>query len=209
MKITPDSLPKVSILLAARNEKVFILDVLHSLASLDYPTEKLEIWIGDDHSTDGMEQVILPFIEDKPAFFYVRIDERVPSPLQGKARILEFLAQKATGDYFFFTDADMQLPNQWVKGMLAAFKKSEIGVVVGMSVVKNTSLFSALQGLEWLSVLMFSSCSMISRACSTQFSQMWPSWPAMRIFTSSRLLPQKEQCKVFFAICAITCFLQR
>lgn len=153
MKITPDSLPKVSILLAARNEKVFILDVLHSLASLDYPTEKLEIWIGDDHSTDGMEQVILPFIEDKPAFFYVRIDEREYSPLQGKARILEFLAQKATGDYFFFTDADMQLSNQWVKGMLTGFKKPEIGVVVGMSVVKSTSIFSVLQGLEWLSVL--------------------------------------------------------
>lgn len=153
MRNTSDYFPKISILLAARNEKQLILDVLNSLASLDYPVEKLEIWIGDDHSTDGMEQVILPFIEDKPAFFYVRIDEREPSPLQGKARILEFLAQKATGDYFFFTDADMQLPNRWVKGMLAGFKKTDVGVVVGMSVVKKTSIFSALQGLEWLSVL--------------------------------------------------------
>jgi cellulose synthase/poly-beta-1,6-N-acetylglucosamine synthase-like glycosyltransferase len=100
-----------------------------------------------------MEQVILPFIEDKPAFFYVRIDEGRDSPLQGKARILEFLAQKATGEYFFFTDADMQLPNQWVRGMLAGFNQPEIGVVVGMSVVKNKGIFSALQGLEWLSVL--------------------------------------------------------
>lgn len=153
MKQDDGFLPKVSILLAARNEKEFILNVLQSLAGLDYPQEKLEIWIGDDHSTDGMEQVILPFIEDKPAFFYVRIDEEEPSLLQGKARILEFLAQKATGEYFFFTDADMQLPNQWVKGMLSGFNESEIGVVVGMSVVKNKGIFSALQGLEWLSVL--------------------------------------------------------
>ena len=153
MKQDDGFLPKVSILLAARNEKEFILNVLQSLAGLDYPQEKLEIWIGDDHSTDGMEQVILPFIEDKPAFFYVRIDESEPSLLQGKARILEFLAQKATGEYFFFTDADMQLPNQWVKGMLSGFNEPEIGVVVGMSVVKNKGIFSALQGLEWLSVL--------------------------------------------------------
>src|SRR3984885_5275308 len=47
-----------------------------------------------------------------------------------------------------------------------------------------------------------SSCWMISCACSTQFSQICPSWPAMSIFTSSRLRPQKEQCNVFFAIIA-------
>src|SRR5580704_17333342 len=47
-----------------------------------------------------------------------------------------------------------------------------------------------------------SSCEMISCACSTQFSQICPSWPAMSIFTSSRLRPQKEQCNVFFAIIA-------
>src|SRR5580700_7582176 len=45
-----------------------------------------------------------------------------------------------------------------------------------------------------------SSCWIISCACSTQFSQICPSCPAMRILTSSRLRPQKEQCKVFFAI---------
>src|SRR6187549_3205020 len=50
------------------------------------------------------------------------------------------------------------------------------------------------------SSLVISSCSMISRACSTQFSQICPSWPAIRIFTSSRLRPQKEQCRGFLAM---------
>src|SRR6187455_234212 len=64
-----------------------------------------------------------------------------------------------------------------------------------------------------LSSLVINSCSMISRACSTQFSQICPSWPAIRIFTSSRLRPQKEQCKGFLAMfisirCLTQCQLQ-
>src|SRR5689334_553531 len=51
-----------------------------------------------------------------------------------------------------------------------------------------------------VSSLIINSCWMMSCACSTQFSQICPSWPAIRIFTSSLLRPQKEQCKVFFAI---------
>src|ERR1700759_3699146 len=48
---------------------------------------------------------------------------------------------------------------------------------------------------------------MISWACSTQFSQICPSCPAIRIFTSSLLRPQKEQWSVFFAIIAYQGFV--
>src|SRR5580698_4672412 len=54
--------------------------------------------------------------------------------------------------------------------------------------------------VEDLSSLINNSCWIISCACSTQFSQICPSCPAIRIFTSSRLRPQNEQCNEFFAI---------
>ncbi|MCK5738181.1 glycosyltransferase, partial [bacterium] len=45
--------PKVSIVVAARNEAAVLDDCLHALTIQDYPAEQLEIIIVDDRSTDG------------------------------------------------------------------------------------------------------------------------------------------------------------
>lgn len=44
--------PTVSIVVAARNEEDAIHRCLESLASLDYPNDKLEVLLVDDQSTD-------------------------------------------------------------------------------------------------------------------------------------------------------------
>ena len=53
----PAPLPRVSILIAARDEEAALPRCLASLRALNYPAELLEILVGDDASTDGTAAV--------------------------------------------------------------------------------------------------------------------------------------------------------
>ena len=57
-----ESIPKVSLLVAAKNEETVISNLVAMLCSLDYPTDKYEVWAIDDRSTDNT-----PIILDKLA----------------------------------------------------------------------------------------------------------------------------------------------
>jgi len=140
--------PKVSILLAARNEEATILRCLESLDQLTYPKLQLEILIGNDDSTDATESLILNYIQDKPYFKYHFINQQIES-LQGKTNVLSQLAHHATGEYFFYCDADIAVAPTWLESMLSLFKPN-VGVVVGVTRMVPTGRFAAMQSLEWL-----------------------------------------------------------
>jgi len=52
-KSVPDIFQGISIIIAARNEMQNLPTLLNSLSQLDYPTDKYEIIIVNDHSNDG------------------------------------------------------------------------------------------------------------------------------------------------------------
>ncbi|WP_187631945.1 glycosyltransferase [Hymenobacter lutimineralis] len=139
--------PRVSILLAARNEAANIERCLGALAALDYPAEQLEILIGDDASTDDTVALVRRFIHGKPQFRLVPIGGQLGTA-RGKSNVLAQLSRAATTDYFFITDADMALSPRWVQTMLAA-ATPEVGSVTGITTADG-SLFGRLQGLDWL-----------------------------------------------------------
>jgi cellulose synthase/poly-beta-1,6-N-acetylglucosamine synthase-like glycosyltransferase len=141
----------VSILVAARNEEAVILRCLQSLHALDFPTDRLEILIGDDQSTDRSPQLVQEYITGKPQFRYFRIDQE-QSGLKAKANVLAQLSHHARGTFLFYCDADMVVSPQWIAQMLRHFKPG-VGVVVGVTRMLPTGFFAGLQSLEWMFVL--------------------------------------------------------
>src|SRR5256885_7130204 len=51
-------LPHVSVLIAAYNEAACIGQRIENLLAQDYPTDKLEILVGSDESTDGTDAIV-------------------------------------------------------------------------------------------------------------------------------------------------------
>ena len=160
-------LPRVSVLVAARNEEANIASCLAALAALNYPAGRLEVLIGNDGSTDRTAGVVGDFIADKPHFKLIEI---VDSPisyaislrygvtnsttkpnekLNGKANVLAQLADVAQGDFLFITDADVGVPPTWLIGMLAGFGP-ETGVVTGTTLVSGAGIWARLQAIDWL-----------------------------------------------------------
>ena len=139
--------PRVSILIAARNEEATIERCLRALTQLNYPAALLEILIGDDASTDDTVAVVRRFIAGKPRFRLLPIRSRMGTA-RGKSNVLAHLCRAATTDYFFITDADMALAPDWVQAMLAA-APADVGVVTGITTAGG-NLFGRFQGLDWL-----------------------------------------------------------
>jgi len=98
--------PRVSIIVPSCNEAETIEPALRSLLALDY--RNLEIIVVDDRSVDETGRVLQRLGKEYPNLLVYRIDELPPGWL-GKTHALQFGAERATGEYLLFTDADVSL----------------------------------------------------------------------------------------------------
>lgn len=140
-------LPKISVLLAVRNEAEYIQDCLSALAAVDYPN--FEVLIADDASEDNTAAIIAAFIEPLPHFrlYYLGKDD-FESSLYAKARVLSFLAEKARGEHFALTDADVQVPKSWLRALVSN-ADTQTGIVAGITLPPVRPLFAYYQRLDW------------------------------------------------------------
>ena len=145
--------PKITIWIAARNEENNILNCLKSLEKVDYPTDFLQILIGNDNSNDNTFLVVSEYIKDKSQFQLIDI-QSVINNQKGKANVLANLYEDSTGEYFLICDADVQVNPNWVKGMIANFEKdSSIGHQVGITSIKGNEIWHHFQSIDWLHAL--------------------------------------------------------
>jgi len=141
--------PRVSILVAARDEEVALPRCLASLRQLNYPAELLEILVGDDASTDRTAAVANDAMQGFTGFFRVVPIAETLGQARGKANVLAHLARQATTDFFFITDADISLPTTWIEALLAHAGPG-VGTVTGITAVSGPTMFHQLQGIDWL-----------------------------------------------------------
>ncbi|MGV3559596.1 glycosyltransferase [Larkinella arboricola] len=137
-----------SILIAARNEEATILRCLEAVERLHYPKERYEVLIGNDQSEDQTGPLIAHFIRDKPHFQLFTITERVGKQA-GKANVLAQLARHARGPVLLFTDADCEVPPDWIQGMLKPFQDEKTGILTGCTQIIGQSIFEKLQAVDW------------------------------------------------------------
>ncbi len=147
------NLPTVSIIIPSRNEESNLPFCLKSLEKIDYPKEKLEIILGNDNSDDATPKLLQAFANQYSHVRYINIPKAEENEtLKAKTRALNFLIKESTGDFLFFSDADIELPAGWIKAMLKNLEPN-VGVMVGVTAFRNTDFLNAMQGTEWLMAL--------------------------------------------------------
>jgi cellulose synthase/poly-beta-1,6-N-acetylglucosamine synthase-like glycosyltransferase len=103
-----DGLPAVAIVMPVYNEEKILADKLRNIFSLNYPPEKLSVWIGSDRSTDRTEEVARSLGDP-------RIHLWVAPERYGKARVLNALVPQVEAEVLVFTDADVMLDPESVR----------------------------------------------------------------------------------------------
>ena len=144
-----EPLPRVSILIAARDEATTIGRCLQAIRALAYPAELVEVLLGNDGSTDQTAAVAAAAMEGYAGSFRVLDIRDKLGTARGKANVLAHLTRAATTGFFFITDADIAVPATWLRGLLAHLAPG-VGSVTGLTLVTGPRLFHRLQGLDWL-----------------------------------------------------------
>lgn len=96
--------PRVSIIVAARNEEREIETALRSVLAQNYAN--LEVLVVNDRSTDATGAILEKMAEAHPELRVINITE-LPSRWLGKNYALYTGARQATGQLLLFTDADV------------------------------------------------------------------------------------------------------
>ena len=151
------SLPNVSLLIAFRNEASRIQPLLDSLEALEFPKDKLEIIMADDHSEDNSATLIRGFAASNQLNIQVL---RLPEGETGKKAAIAMARRKATAEYLFFTDADAKLPAAWLTQMLACRENSGASMVCSeVEIVYRGGLLNAFEALEQAALVAFSAAA--------------------------------------------------
>jgi chlorobactene glucosyltransferase len=112
-------LPRVSVLIPARNEAGTITACVTSL--LDQQYTDVEIIVLDDGSTDGTGQMLDALSARHPRLRVLHTCDDPPPGWTGKNFACHRLAAQASGDWLLFTDADtLHAPDSILQGITAA-----------------------------------------------------------------------------------------
>ena len=104
--VTIRTFPRLSVLVAARNEEDCIETCLRSLARQDHPN--FEIIVIDDRSSDATASILFRLRDEFEGLLRVVQVKSLPAGWLGKPHAMHLGMQSATGDWICFTDADCE-----------------------------------------------------------------------------------------------------
>lgn len=120
---SPIPLPRVSVIIPARNECANIEKVLSSLAASDYPD--FEIIVVDDGSDDGTGELARAVPAGNADFIRVVEGEPLPAGWLGKPWACHQGALAASGELLLFTDADTWHGPQLLRRSAVALRQDD------------------------------------------------------------------------------------
>ena len=143
-----DFTPKVSIVIAMRNEENEVERLLQNLQSQIYPTDKLELILVNDHSTDNTLNILN----------FSQLDNlqviNMPKEEFGKKNAIKNAIELASGDIILASDADCSFNPKWAQTMVNYFTDENIKLVSGpVAYHKQKGIFLSLQALEFSSLI--------------------------------------------------------
>jgi cellulose synthase/poly-beta-1,6-N-acetylglucosamine synthase-like glycosyltransferase len=140
--LAEESLPSVSLLIAAYNEERHIAARLENALRLDYPGSKLEIVIASDGSSDSTNRIVRGY-RDRG----VRL--LAYSVRRGKAAVLNAAMRELRGDIVVLSDANTDTDPSAIRKLVRWFALPAVGVVSGRLVLVDGATGTNVDGVYW------------------------------------------------------------
>ncbi|HZX44130.1 MAG TPA: glycosyltransferase family 2 protein [Candidatus Nanoarchaeia archaeon] len=138
-----DELPKVSLILPAFNEEKTIAKSLDSLMVLDYPSDKMEILVVNDGSSDRTAEIVKDYADR-----VILIDNKKN---KGKAACLNQGIQACHGQLIVCMDADTMANPDVLKKVVPYFKDPSVAsVTVAINVKKPSNFLEKMVEIEYI-----------------------------------------------------------
>lgn len=125
----------ISVIIPAHNEEKTLGICLESLARMTYPAECLEVIVVDNGSTDRTREVAESFSK--------RLNLKVLEKRDGTiSAVRNWGARAARGEIFAFTDADCEVPRDWLT-QAALWPSPKIGIAGAHGLIPQNSSWVA------------------------------------------------------------------
>ncbi len=147
----PPTPPKVSVLVAAKDEERDIATCVNTLLSQDYPS--LEVIAINDRSEDRTGEILAEIASQNSEVFSVVTVEALPPSWFGKPHAMHLGTQQASGDWLLFTDADCVFDDP-----------RAISIAVAHAIDRKTDLLTiipALEALTWWEHILQPVCAIV------------------------------------------------
>lgn len=128
--------PKVSLLVAAKNEEAVISNLVAMLCSLDYPTDKYEVWAIDDRSSDNTPAILDRLANEYPQ---LKVVHRAANAGGGKSGALNQVIPQTFGDIIGVFDADAKVDPSLLKSVVPLFAERNMGAVQVRKAIANAT----------------------------------------------------------------------
>lgn len=143
VKVDPEYTPSVSIIIPCFNEEEWIQQTILSCMNQNYPMDKLEVIVVDDHSNDKSVEKIKEITE---RLFREGEEYDIPNRLRyivqeqnaGKREALAKGTLEAKHELVVFVDSDSFLDSDAIRNLVQPFKDPKMGGVAGRTDVANT-----------------------------------------------------------------------
>jgi len=142
--------PLVSVAVPVWNEEGNISLTLDSLVNLNYPRDKLEIFVVNDCSTDNSKGEILNYIQNYKGVNIIYLENEVNS---GKYFSVNKALRLANGEFFVCLDADSVVEPEALNKMLPHFDYDDQLAVV-LPLMKIAAPENTLQKIQWCEYLL-------------------------------------------------------
>jgi len=126
----PDDLPAVTLVIAAYNEEDVIARKLENSLGLDYPSDRLQIIVAADGSSDSTAEIVRSYSDRGVELSYS--PERM-----GKSAAVGRALSLARGDVVVLSDANNLYAADALRLLVAPFADPRVGAVSGAKVVSG------------------------------------------------------------------------
>ena len=122
---------RVSILIPTKNTVKTISQCLDSVLSLDYPKDRLEVYVIDAFSDDGTQDILQEYQQKNAGFLHViEADLNVPQSYN-------MILKKTKGEFIGFLDGDATVDRDWLKVLSPFLNSPQIGGGGGIVLTLN------------------------------------------------------------------------
>lgn len=148
---TVTSTPRISVVIAVRNEVDQIQNLLDDIVRQEYPSDRFEVWVVNDHSEDKTIEVVEDWLTQYPARHFRLIN--LPAGKAGKKAAITVGVYQAQGEIIVTTDGDCRVGPNWLASVSDQFNEATQLVVGAVRLHPATSFFQKLQTMEFASLI--------------------------------------------------------
>ncbi len=129
-----NTLPKISLLVAAKNEAPVISKLVAMLSELDYPQELYEFWVINDNSNDRTGEILDKLTQKYPQLNVLHRDSQARG---GKSGALNQVLALTNGDLIGVFDADAIVSQDLLLQVVPLFATENIGAIQVRKAISN------------------------------------------------------------------------